>query len=424
MELTKLFKEIISLCENDASFCNDKLSQADSRQYLDQIEQSPEMDEHTFVQLVNEYISTYQLDGHLSFSSKNIKSAGIRLRRSATGIYVVAKHKSIEGVEPGQKVLFFDNLTPESVEKKYPVYFFQEAFERQNGWTRILPRFKTLTLENSDGSQWTYTLKPVGPAVETLFESRFIKDNTFYMRMDVMEDVACHNLIKTLETHIDSIDTLILDLRNNQGGNDSAFYPLLPYCFPKGMPIFEIDDPTQSHGMSIHYTEKNVDLRLSIFNTFLEQELPEETRTFINHEIKNLNKHRGKGFVHFPHSEEATLFPLVGNGLIQRIFVLSDYYCGSSGDQAVHLLNLSPNVIIVGRPTKGITDYSNCTFYTSGPYNFLYPTSRLNDIDYGHGVTGKGEPVDVYIPWSEMFFKEDLDMAYIDSQIGLSATIK
>ncbi|TGY41146.1 hypothetical protein E5347_13320 [Clostridium sartagoforme] len=61
----------------------------------------------------------------------------------------------------------------------------------------------------------------------------------------------------------------------------------------------------------------------------------------------------------------------------------------------------------------GVTDYSNLAISDYVDFQFMYPTSRLDAIDKGEGLTGKGVQVDIHIPWTNEFVSEDLDMKYV-----------
>lgn len=80
--------------------------------------------------------------------------------------------------------------------------------------------------------------------------------------------------------------------------------------------------------------------------------------------------------------------------------ILTDECCCSAGEYFVELASKSPKVSVVGRPTMGINDYSNCTNAVWGDFYFAYPTSRDCRIDLGKGLLGKGVPVDEYIKWT------------------------
>lgn len=65
---------------------------------------------------------------------------------------------------------------------------------------------------------------------------------------------------------------------------------------------------------------------------YLEQELDSETAEMLKEEIKTVKKHYNKGFLEVPEEED---FMIKGTSSPNHVYVLSDYYCGSSGDTFV-----------------------------------------------------------------------------------------
>lgn len=93
------------------------------------------------------------------------------------------------------------------------------------------------------------------------------------------------------------------------------------------------------------------------------------------------------------------------------MIILSDYYCGSSGDQFVEVCKNSKKVTVIGRATMGVTDYSNLAIQTwNNQIELWYPTSRVSKIDNGMGLTGVGVLPDIYIPWTPEHIFEDMDL--------------
>ena len=117
----------------------------------------------------------------------------------------------------------------------------------------------------------------------------------------------------------------------------------------------------------------------------------------------------GKGFVK-EEAIEAFKYPDKGTKFPERVFILTDCNCGSSGDSFVQTVAKLEKVTVTGRPTMGILDYSNLTTNEYGDFVVYYPTSRRLAIDDGGEMSGKGIPVDVFVPWTPEFLKRDKDM--------------
>lgn len=67
-------------------------------------------------------------------------------------------------------------------------------------------------------------------------------------------------------------------------------------------------------------------------------------------------------------------------------------------------------VTVIGRPTLGILDYSNCCKVDYDDYFLMFPTSRWLAIDKGKGMTDKGVLPDIEVPWTPAHFERDIDL--------------
>lgn len=54
--------------------------------------------------------------------------------------------------------------------------------------------------------------------------------------------------------------------------------------------------------------------------------------------------------------------PIAGDSNVEKMYIITDSGCASSGDNFVAVFSMFPKVSVVGRPTMGILDYSNVAF--------------------------------------------------------------
>ena len=195
-------------------------------------------------------------------------------------------------------------------------------------------------------------------------------------------------------------------MRNNGGGLDTAFLPLLKFCLNErdelcGKPILHEEKA------EYNYTENNVRARIEILERY-RGVAEKENLPLFDREIERNKALCGKGFV-TEDSGETFTYPLQGTSLPERVFVLTDCDCGSSGDSFVQIVSTMEKVTIVGRPTMGILDYSNLAFKEYGDFTLWYPTSRRMALDEGRGMS-EGLPVDILVPWTPEFLERDKDI--------------
>lgn len=198
---------------------------------------------------------------------------------------------------------------------------------------------------------------------------------------------------------------LILDVRTNHGGNDAFYFPLLDYIFDQNIAfqdLFKTDEV-----MHTNYTKRNCDLWLEEMRDYLKQNLDEDTKQLIQDEITLIKKNYDKGMIWVP---EDTDYMINGKNSPENVYILTDVFCGSSGDTFVANVKKSPKVKVVGRPTMGIMDYFNVITVQFDNYEFDYSMSKMNE-KYHYNQTGVLP--DIYIPWTPEHIEQDIDLQYI-----------
>ena len=128
---------------------------------------------------------------------------------------------------------------------------------------------------------------------------------------------------------LDQTDYLIIDVRENGGGLDSAYLPLLKYCLPNGKTI-SILQQEDDYGMEINYSRRNCELRKKSFEQYAAGDISEEAKAFFKQMMDELDEKCGQGFCTLPDDDEE--LPIVGDSAIKKVCILTDENCGSSGD--------------------------------------------------------------------------------------------
>ncbi len=406
MNYTEIFREVVSIMEKDSATYPD-YGAGDYGKYEKKIFDN--MDRMEFLHVVQDYLATFKVYAHLNFSDKTIGEVGFSVMRYEDYLYIIRANKDT-GLVAGDKITAVDMMTVPELAKKEENMLMGESSEREGmHWPSILKFYKELTVEHQDGSTENIDIT-LGTKAEPSNKYYFKKygNDTLFLRLEDFADLdAIAKLYDDCRKDLDSCRNLIIDVRGN-GGADSGFFPLLEYVFPAGEPVnkyFKIPYP-----MAINYSERNCNDRKKLLKEFFGDETPEDMKAMLDKMIADIEANYGKGLIE---ETDDTDFSMPGREKPEKVWVITDECCGSSGDAFVEAVSFSPKVTIIGRPTCGITDYSNCSMVKIDDYGMVYPTSRDGRIDLGKGLSQKGVPVDVYIPWSPDHLEKDAELEYV-----------
>lgn len=421
MRKTEIFEEVVQIVKHDASFCKDNLG-ADAEQYRAKI--SDDMDEEEFLYLVQSYLASFHVKAHLHFYREDRDFFALRVMRYENALYVIDTAPNAP-LTVGDKIVEIDGHSVEEYAALHRDMLHGEPPERQGfSWRKLLTFAKELLVVHPDGTE---ARCPVPMTNEWDSGEKYfckqLRDNVAYLRLaDFGDDIAIAKMYQENDELLRNSEYLVIDVRENGGGNDSAYQPLLKYCLPEGKGTDSLEDGCFDGEMEINYSPRNCDARLARFESILKQDIPADTRAMLSNMVKELKENYGKGFVVYrsASAEEKPSSGYMGTALPKRVFLLTDEDCGSSGDAFVDTMRKSPIVTVVGRPTMGILDYSNCTATELGDYRLIYPTSRNRYLDKGVQMRGHGIPVDVFVPWTPKHLERDVDLdtalALIDEQ--------
>ena len=406
MTYTEIFQEIVSIMKEDSATCKD-FGAGDYQVFQSKI--SDDMERMEFLHVVKEYLATFGLEGHLNFSDETLGSIGLSVMRHDDELYVT-KANPDTGLVPGDRIIAVDSTSITAIAHKESRFLMEESVERQGIlWPDVLAFYQKVTVLHQDN-----TIEDVSIIHDSKGENKagyFFKeyqDNTIYLRLSDFVDLnAINQLYTECKNALDNCNRLIIDVRGNGGGADSAFVPLLEYCFPEGK---EITDYYKSeYPIEINYSMRNCKDRIQLLKKMFGDDLPEDMAPMLNKMVADNTENMGKGFIE---SEDEFVDGIIGRADPEKVFIITDERCASSGDAFVEVMSFSPKVTVVGRPTMGITDYSNCSVVRFDDFGLIYPTSRDKRIDGGKGLAHKGVPVDKYIAWSPESIYKDVELDY------------
>ena len=399
----EIANKIENIVRNDYSGCLDKKSIIDANKII----LKENITKSNFSKSVSKYLRLFK-DNHLILvnNSNEVFSNGFATRRYEEKLIVTEVFQDID-LEVGDEISHLDDMHIKDLELKYKDYFYSEIKERQI-WTPIIKKFKNATYTRQ-GNKKEYELKQFKPRhTEANYEFKTIEKIPTLILTDFNDENAIAKVVKDNQKTIMHSDDLIIDVRNNAGGSDMSYFPLLPFIFNEKIMMSQLNDET----MSVLYSKRNCDLRIEMFTEVLETEksLPEHIVNYIKKEIELYKENKGKGFITID-NEESFDFQIEGKVQPKRVYILIDQYCGSSGDSFAKLAKLSPKVTLIGRNTMGVLDYSNVAYQDlDDDFTLMYPTSRMNYIDDGLGIDNIGIPPDIEVKWSPTHLKKDMDI--------------
>lgn len=406
MKKTDIFKDIVWIMTHDSSTVKDRKG-CNPQPFLEKI--TDDMTEQEFLYQVRTYLASFGIIGHISFHNKKSGPKGFLLRISEQEMFVEEANQDT-GLQVGDRILSLDGMSLEQVALQHQNYFISLTPERRyREWADLLLMAEQVTVLR-DGQEMSITVRASQQAQKAQIFWKELESDILYLRLDnFMDEEAINRLYQECLQKIAETETLIIDVRYNNGGTDSLYFPLLHLGLEEGKGYDTLD--LQDDGMEILYTEGNVDRRLKDFEIWLQQEnISPDTVKLLEDFRNNLLQNRGKGYVRYQDDQDE-LFPGVKGGHYpEQIFVLSDIYCASSGDNFVKMMKDFKKVTVIGRPTLGILDYSNCCKVDYDDYFLMFPTSRWLAIDKGKGMTDKGVLPDIEVPWTPAYFERDVDL--------------
>lgn len=410
MNKLDIFDDIVSIMQHDASCCKDEPGE-DAALYRAKIWN--DMDDSDFLFVVKSYLATFHVAAHVSFFQTNRGTIPFRVHRYHDALYV-SEAAQDSPLSVGDRIIEIDGLPVADFAAQHSQMLYGEPEERQGFcWFQLLSfAHEVSAISAAEQTRMTcpITLGYWNWGAGDRYLCKKLRDDVVYLQFkDFGDEEAIQALYAENDTLLRSCRYLVIDVRSNGGGSDTAFFPLLEFCLPDGQTLAGLKDGPYDSKMEINYTERNCDSRMQMIAEYKAMDLPAETCTLLQQMEAELTANRGKGF-RISDSSDSPL-PFVGRSMPKKVYILTDQDCGSSGDAFVNLMRKSEKVTVIGRPTMGILDFSNCTSVSYGAFEFMYPTSRALYLDNGVRMRGNGVPVDVYLPWTPEHLTRDIDMA-------------
>ena len=410
MKKTEIFEQVVEIMREDSSTKKDIMG-ANPEEYRVRI--TDQMSQEDFLYQMHCYIASFGILSHVWFGLKETQTPGFKLRYYQDCLYVLQANNDT-GLKRGDQILALDGKILPQVYQEHKDYFVSSTPERQHKeWAYFVGYAKEVTVVRNGKEEQLHVQPTAHPNKPLQFEWRRLSEDIVYLKLeDFTDEAAISQLYADSQAAIEQAKYLIIDVRVNYGGTDSLYYPLFKYALPQGKAFSDLDLPSDD-GMEILYTDRNVDLRQQLMQNILKDpNLSAETHQILKEFLKELEVNRGKGYVLYGDEDSNHNFlpDILGLARPEKVFVLADVTCGSSGDNFVDTMKKMPKVTVLGRPTMGFLDYSYCCVKDFGDYELLFPTSRDIRIDQEKGMNDKGVEPDILIPWTPEHLERDVDL--------------
>ena len=176
----------------------------------------------------------------------------------------------------------------------------REASHERQDWNTVVNRASTIEIikgneEIAAFSVQSYELDTKEPTytIDSLDEDTLLLTFSDFANLGAID-----KLIKESEPRLETCKKLIVDVRNNSGGNANSFTRLMPYIFPKGekpnsdLPIREFNS-----------TENNVRLLNEQLQEVIKVTEDEATLIMFQDTLNQFKQACGKGFVRIDFSK-------------------------------------------------------------------------------------------------------------------------
>jgi hypothetical protein len=236
--------------------------------------------------------------------------------------------------------------------------------------------------KNSIGGDWqregtqkekdTYRYEPVA--------SHQLSDKTFYIKISSFDASNAENidsLFKANQEILSKTPYLVIDVRDNGGGSDFAYGPMLPYLYTQ---------PVKNIGVDVLATDATINGWKEILK---DEDIPEKTKTSITNMIAKMEGNKGK-LINIVQDETDSSYKRLDYP--QKVVILTNRGCASSTEQFLLYARQSTKVILAGEHTGGVLDYSNMrpTAFSCMPYILYYATTRSRRLDIKQGIDNVG----------------------------------
>lgn len=216
---------------------------------------------------------------------------------------------------------------------------------------------------------------------------KVLSAKTFYIKISSFNErnaALIDSLFKSNAAVLQTMPNLILDIRNNGGGADFTYQPIIPYLYT---------DTIRNIGADVLATEDNINGWAALLKL---NSIPQTEKTAIANTVEQMKLHKDHLISLSKTSTTAfsdvMLFP-------KKIVILINGKCGSTTEEFLLAAVQSSKVTVMGEHTAGVLDYSNIrgADFKSLPYMLYWATSRSRRLDLGKGIDNIGIKPNIHL---------------------------
>jgi hypothetical protein len=217
--------------------------------------------------------------------------------------------------------------------------------------------------------------------------SRKLSNSTLYIKIASFDPSNAGNIDSVLavnKSNLSTMPNLVLDLRDNGGGADFAYLPLLPYLYT---------NPVRTVGTDIWCTDSTI----AGWKRMVEStDFPAAEKIAFNKTIALMEAHKGQFVSDNPDYVDSSLARMPNPS---KVIILINSGCASTTEQFLLAARQSSKVRLFGQNTSGTLDYSTVrrTNFLCMPYTLGYSTTRSRRLDHHAGIDHVGIRPDHYL---------------------------
>lgn len=248
----------------------------------------------------------------------------------------------------------------------------------------LIPETVVIPVQQNSIADWQREniVRTVKDEKEVLQEvtAQSLSDQTFYIKITSFNErnaSAIDSVLKTSKTVLEKRPNLILDLRNNGGGSDFTYAPLMPYLYT---------DTIKEIGATVLSTADNTKGWAALLQL---KGIPASEKTSIANLVKEMETHQG-ALIPLTKDRKQSYSEVLPTP--KKIVILINGNCGSTTEEFLLAARQSTKVTLMGEHTRGVLDYSNIrgADFKALPYMLFWATSRSGRIDLGQAIDNIG----------------------------------